>query len=309
MISEREERYQKLKERLPRVVEGVDLSQYSPICIGGPADLFFEVSSAHDLITAATEAQALDIPYFILGSASHVLISDSGFPGLVIKNNINKVAFLPDSSSVIVDSGVSVNRFLNEAAVRDLGGMEMFAGIFGTIGGALYNNLSVEDHIFSEFVEKITLLAPTTVLKHPSLLSVTPEWFEYSHGTSKLRRACSRCNPVILSAKIKMRHRNKEPVLAEMNEYRKKKQGKIPRDKWILGEIFKQQEYVNTIDIKGLKKGALALAKINHNYIINTGSGGAMEAFNLIKEMKKRAAENSQNLIEEIEYIGPFFEK
>src|ERR1700756_2850608 len=62
------------------------LASYTTFRIGGPADLYFEATTADELAMAVLAARELDVPYFVLGLGANILIGDKGFPGLVIRN-------------------------------------------------------------------------------------------------------------------------------------------------------------------------------------------------------------------------------
>ncbi len=322
MSTDPEAWYKALFKKLPNLKRGVVLAEASAFNSGGRADLFFEAKTPQQLILAASQANALKIPYTVLGSGSSVLISDSGFPGLVIKNRTSSLVFLPDSSGAIVDSGVTLSRFLNEATVRDFGGMERFGGIAKTVGGALYASLESFGEPIYNFIDKITLLNFSHHLSSPSLLSVDPEWFEFGYGRNRLRNSMDVNRPVILSVKFKMRHISKEAIFAKMREFIAARERLLPREKRYLGPIFLDpyagldldeedkksfSELLSIANFKNRRVGDAALSKRNPNYIVNLKRATSEEAKQLIDEIKSKVKSSSGiELKEEIEYIGPF---
>ena len=319
-------------ERLGRVLKGarshVMLRDFTTFHTGGPAELFFEAKNSKELIFAVSEAYKLGVPYFVLGGGSNVLISDAGFPGLVIKNSLSSLIFLPDSSEVIAESGVSVVRLVNEAAARELGGIEPFVTLPGTIGGALFGNAECFGEPLSQFVSKITLLIFDNRYQEPKLLAVEPEWFEYDYRDSKLKRLKGYFKPIILSAKFKLRHRKKEDILSEIKDYRQsrarlyqplaersagcffknpggKSHGKTPFPKeQTAGYLIEQAGF------KGKRLGGAMVSKLHANFIINYKNASSNDIWQLALMIKRRVKEMfNMELKEEVEFVGPFWEE
>ena len=80
--------YEELKKQFrDRIKEHELLAPYTTYKVGGPADLFFTTATADEFVEIVVAVRKLDIPFFILGGGSNILIGDGGFRGLVIKNN------------------------------------------------------------------------------------------------------------------------------------------------------------------------------------------------------------------------------
>ena len=106
--------------------------------IGGPARFFCEAKSEKELLEALRRAREKKVPWYILGSGSNLVVSDKGFPGLIIKANIRK--FSRDRSKVLAGAGNELLAFIRKINRLGLGGVERMAGIPGTIAGAIYGN-------------------------------------------------------------------------------------------------------------------------------------------------------------------------
>lgn len=127
------------------------LKEHTFLQIGGPAKIFFIAFTAGELIKIVKAARELKIPYFILGTGSKSMISDSGFDGLVIKNRtkniqvvsikgkVSKFGIGIEEAFVEVESGVSISKFAEFLNTQNLSSLEL-AGIPGSIGGNLFLN-------------------------------------------------------------------------------------------------------------------------------------------------------------------------
>ena len=127
------------------------LAPFTTFRIGGPADLLLEVTCADELAAAVTAARRHEVPFFRLGLGANILVGDRGFRGLVIRNRACGVELLPagsrqaDPSSprrLRAESGAVVYPDLIELAISHrLSGLEHYAGIPSTVGGAIWQNL------------------------------------------------------------------------------------------------------------------------------------------------------------------------
>ena len=143
------------------------LAQYTTFRIGGPADLYYESTSADDLATAVTSAREIGVDYFVLGLGANILVGDKGFRGLVIRNTGSAFTFASDGW-LHVESGAVMTRLIPEAVERNWSGLEHYVGIPSTVGGAVWQNLHFlspaperERTMFiAEVVESCELLGP-----------------------------------------------------------------------------------------------------------------------------------------------------
>ena len=148
------------------------MAPHTTFRVGGPAPLFIEPADTSSLITALSVFREQRIPYFILGGGSNIVVSDAGFDGAVVSMNSLKeivrsdmgcVPVLEDSVFLKCGAGLSVASLVNYCTGNHFTGMEPFAGLPGTIGGAVYMNarcfdLSISDVFASaEYIDTGTL--------------------------------------------------------------------------------------------------------------------------------------------------------
>lgn len=178
-----------------RIQQNILLNNYTTFRIGGPAKYFSVVNNKDDLIKAVEFAKSKYLPYFILGGGSNLLVSDSGFKGLVIKNEIKFIKIIktdqkinlsrakrlyiqttPASKTktlsffdldcqdqgepILVQAGAGVKfpYLVNYTLKRNISGLQWFSGVPGTIGGAIYFNIHGGNRLLSDYLWKATLL-------------------------------------------------------------------------------------------------------------------------------------------------------
>ena len=121
--------------KLKGVKKNVFLAPYTTFKIGGPAKYFYKAKDGQDLIMAIKAVKKANVPFFIFGGGSNILVSDKGFDGLVIK--IKRQKLKVKSDKVYADGGVLLIKLVNESLKAGLTGLEWLAGIPGTFGGAI----------------------------------------------------------------------------------------------------------------------------------------------------------------------------
>lgn len=152
-----------------RILEHINLSDYTSFHIGGPARYFVVATSAGEAVEAINFAKEKSLPVFVLGGGSNVLVSDGGFDGVVIKNEITGIERISESGAgdlandhviLKVGAGEDWDGFVSHAVGHGWGGIENLALIPGSVGASPVQNIGaygaeVKDVIIS--VEAIDL--------------------------------------------------------------------------------------------------------------------------------------------------------
>lgn len=126
-----------------QVEENVALAPLTTMRVGGGARYFVRVKNITDLSQAIEWAREKKLPFFILGGGSNTLVSDDGFPGLVIKIEVLGTVYENTHHGVraMVGAGEVWDDFVRDAVLRDLWGVENLSLIPGTVGGAAVQNI------------------------------------------------------------------------------------------------------------------------------------------------------------------------
>jgi len=274
--------YSHLKSNFPdsEIYQNHPLAPYTTVKIGGPADIFIHTKSSEELKNILHFIYDLSstISLTILGNGSNVLISDSGIRGIVIKNNSNEIEILPNNQ-VKVSSGVQLPQLINFTLDNNLVGLEEFAYIPSTVGGAIAGNIHGDDkHLFSQFVisvEKINDFIISAVL-------------QLNSGDTT-------------AAKQKFQNIiQKKSVIQSMNS---------------LGSVFKNTPNQDPsgmiidqkLNLKGYSIGDAQISPLHANFIVNNGHATAADYFQLVKFIQTQAQEKLGITLEpEIKFLGDF---
>ena len=187
------------------------MKKHTSFKIGGPADFFVKVSSKEELVEAIKYAKLKDVPIYILGNGSNVLVTDKGIRGLVIKIDLQdfNIEKFEDHAEVTVGSGYKMMSLSQRLSEEELSGFEELSGIPGTIGGALYMNAGA----YGKELKDITIC--TTCMDYNyNIIELTNEEQEFSYRSSIF----SRKHYIILDTKLRFDYGKKQDIHSNIME-------------------------------------------------------------------------------------------
>ncbi|MDB5244340.1 MAG: UDP-N-acetylenolpyruvoylglucosamine reductase [Parcubacteria group bacterium] len=150
----------------PTLQESVSLKERTTLNVGGQARYFIDATTIEQVRSAVRFARKRELPLFILGGGSNILISDEGYRGVVLSLSMRETQFNEDGTT-IASAGVVWDELVTETIARELSGLECLSGIPGTVGGAVVANAGAYGAECSDvFVsaEVIDLIDPTLPL-------------------------------------------------------------------------------------------------------------------------------------------------
>ena len=285
------------------------LAPYTTLGTGGKADLFVDVSSAEQLARAINLAGELDIKFFVIGGGSNLLVGDLGFRGLIIRNRLmgRKV----QGKSLIVGAGEDLDLIVDFAADNSLTGMEFAAGIWGTIGGAVYGNAGAFGSEIGNILHEAEIVDfKGNIRREPG------KYFEFTYRHSKLKKT----KEIVTEATFELDSGDKGEIDRRTLEIRQLRKHKHPVDIGSAGCFFKNiedphQEYgklpagklLEEIGAKTLSVGDARVFEKHANIIVNTGRARAKDIRTLADILKKKVKEKfGLDLEEEIISLGDF---
>jgi UDP-N-acetylmuramate dehydrogenase len=182
---------QTINATLPPIAiqEYVPLADKNTFNTGGSARFYCRPENYAQFAQALTFAQEKNIELFVLGKGANILISDQGFPGLVIHPHLSEITLIETLNDphgtvyVKAGAGVSIERIITWCFEHNIIGLEEFSGIPGTIGGAVYINLHYYEYALSDFLIQATLMHHTT----KEIITVDTAWLNFGYDQSKLQ--------------------------------------------------------------------------------------------------------------------------
>ncbi|MCZ6757563.1 MAG: UDP-N-acetylmuramate dehydrogenase [Bacteroidetes bacterium] len=298
-----------------RISEEIVLAPMTTFQIGGPADLYFEARSVDELVSSISAARDLDIPYFLLGRGANILVGDKGVRGLVVHNKAGRFEIDHKTQQLRAESGAIVwPDIITPVVDAGLSGLEHYAGIPSTVGGALWQNL----HFLSPpperertiFLEEVVLSAEI-LTPEGELKSVPNEYFDFGYDQSILHTS----GDIVLSATFQLEKGDPDLMrsIIEANlEWRRGRHPPLDTEPSV-GSIFKKIEGIGAgrlIDECGLKGTSIGGVEITHrhgNIMVNRGTGSARDVLDLIELVRETVLrETGYELEPEVAFVGEF---
>jgi UDP-N-acetylmuramate dehydrogenase len=291
----------------------VPLASYTSFRIGGPADVLYDATSADALATAVLAARARGISCFVLGLGANILVGDRGVRGLVIRNVAQRVEFQPDGI-VTAESGVVVADLISACVAHGRAGLEHFAGIPSTVGGAVWQNL----HFLSPAPERARTMFIADVVREVDLLdpqgirrTVDRDGMRFGYDTSLLHDP----GHVALAVTFALPAGDEAAMRRVIEDNLAWRGARHPNlDQFpSAGSVFKKIEGVGAgrlIDecgLKGFSIGGAQISPVHANFVVNAGGATAADVRALIAHAQDTvAARFGQHLETEIGFIGEF---
>jgi UDP-N-acetylmuramate dehydrogenase len=282
-----------------KIAIGEPLKEYTWFRIGGPADYYCEPADREDVVNIVGYFQKQHFPFLILGKGSNVLVSDDGIRGAVINLGNCLSSVHAEGNTVYAEAGVTIVRFVDFCVQRGLKGVEMLAGIPGTIGGALIMNAGAYGGEISDYLVDVELLNNGVI----ELRKKTEITFSY-------RRSGFR-NEVILGAGFTLPQGNKEEVVQIRKDLLLKRNRTQPTNMPNSGSMFKNPEgnfaarLIEQAGLKGTRIGGAQISEKHANFIVNHGDATARDVMGLINLAKKKVFENNGIHLElEVKLLG-----
>lgn len=308
-----------LKEKTGlEVEENVPLKNLTTMHVGGDARYLIVIRDVHELLQAGQAAIELGLKFFVLGGGSNIIVSDSGFDGVVIKNESGDMSI--EGNEAMVDSGIKLSVLIRKLSELDLGGLEFLSGIPGTLGGAVINNAGAFGDNIANHLKSVTILdyegEVRIVLRQDLHLGYRTSLFKKITEHEK--------RGIILRVRLVLRKGSREEIARKIDNYLRLRASQ-PKG-YSSGSYFKnphieliEKEWeevikdgripagylLERVNAKGRREGGIFVSKEHGNWIMNKGKGRAYEIKNLAESLKRDVDRHfGISLEEEIEYIG-----
>lgn len=196
------------------------MKNHTSFKIGGPADFFVTLKNVEEVKRVKKFSIENNIPFYIVGNGSNLLVKDNGIRGIVGKIDFDKIEIDEENGKVIVSSDYPVSKLARKCAKYDLSKMEFLAGIPGTVGGAVRMNAGAYGGETKDILEKVTFLDENLEIKE---LSNNELDFSYRHSIF-----CENSKYIILEAELKLEKDVEENINSRIDEMMKDRIGKQP---------------------------------------------------------------------------------
>ncbi|MCH8025667.1 MAG: UDP-N-acetylmuramate--L-alanine ligase [Chloroflexi bacterium] len=261
------------------------LSRHTTFGVGGPADAYVVAEDAEQLARIVLACREHDVPWFVLGSGSNILVGDGGIRGVVIENRARALTG-PEpgehgSAVFRAESGASFAGVARSLARRGFAGLEWASGIPGTLGGAVVYNAGAYGGCLGDALRSITIVNGTGASKE-----VPADELELVYRGSVFTRDQFR-DRVVLSAEFTLWPGDAEALMARVAELDARRLAAQPRGR-NAGSIFKNApehpawRLIEQVGLRGRRIGDAQISKKHCNFFVNAGHARAADVKHLI---------------------------
>ena len=284
------------------VEEGVLLSRFTTVGIGGPARAFAWPETLAQLEQALAWATDRELPVATVGLGSNLLVADAGFDGLVLKlaGELAKAGI--DGERLVAGGGAANAVCLHRARAAGLGGFEFACAIPGTVGGGVWMNAGAYGSDWAAILERALV-----VDGHGA------HWLGPEELGLTYRRSALRHGQVVARAEFRLEPRPEQEIKAKVSELQALRKAAQPTNKRTFGSVFKNPEHelsagrmLEACGLRGHQIGGAQISLRHANFIENAGEARSADAIALMDEARRRALEQfGVELEHEVEFLGP----
>ncbi len=329
-----EDFYQKLKGIVKdeQILIEEPLAKHTTFQIGGPAEFLLLPETNNQVVSVIKFCRESNIPFYVIGNGSNLLVSDKGYRGIIIKigqymSNIiiqpynrkdDNIQDSPNSETdtqevpageetlylVKAGAGVLLSKLANVIAEHELTGFEFASGIPGSLGGAVTMNAGAYDGEMKD-----SIIGATVADQSGNILYLNKEELKLSYRKSIIQEK----NYIVLDASFVFPLGDKEEIRNKMNNLNERRRDKQPLEYPSAGSTFKRPEgnYASKLimesGLRGFQVGNAQVSEKHCGFVINKGGATATDVMTLITEIKRIVFDKYGVMLEpEVRLLGDF---
>lgn len=284
----------------------VPMCEHTSFKIGGAADIMFVPEGEAELLFALNCAKKHDVPVFVMGNGSNLLVSDKGIRGLVIKLRAKTadIQFDRDNMLMTVSASTLFSVAVKNSVDEGFMGLEWGAGIPGTVGGAVSMNAGAYGGEIKDRLKSVRIISQTERGYEVSDVDVKYDDLAYRYSRFSFP------NAIVLSAVFSLMPDDSK-TRERMDSYTRRRTEKQPLSLPSAGSVFKRPEghfagaLIEEAKLKGFAVGGAQVSELHAGFIVNTGGATAEDVIKLIEIIKNKVYEKSGVMLcEELKLIG-----
>lgn len=298
--------YNKLKAivKEEQILPDEPMKKHTTFRIGGNADYFVKAENAAEVQGLISLCRDENVPYYIIGNGSNMLVGDNGFRGVMIQiykemNHINI-----EETVLTVQAGALLSLIANRALEAGLTGFEFAAGIPGTLGGAVVMNAGAYGGEMKD-----VLVSAKVLTEEGEILELRGEELELGYRTSIVAKK----GYIVLEAVIQLEKGDKEAVRARMDELKVQRVTKQPLEYPSAGSTFKRPtgyfagKLIDDAGLRGFQVGGAQVSEKHCGFVINKENATAQDVVKLMDAVSEKVKElYGVSLEAEVKKVGEF---
>lgn len=278
--------YNKLTEAIPgdAVLLDEPMKNYTTIKTGGLADIIVMPQSITEIQSVIKICKENDVPYFVMGKGSNLLVSDKGMRCVVVKLGDKFAKITIDGNDVIAQAGVSLSELSEKIMEKSLKGFEFAGGIPGTLGGATTMNAGAYGGEMKDIIKSVKALNT-----EGEIINLSSEELEFGYRTSMIQVK----NYIVLEVKMEFEKGNYEEIAKTTKDLMETRKAKQPLHLPSCGSVFKRPaghfagKLIEDSGLKGKKIGGAKVSKLHCGFIVNVDNATTNDVLDLIELIQK----------------------
>ena len=284
----------------PFGTKGEPMSKHTSLKIGGPAQFYLRVVSERDLAGAVNVAREHELPVFVLGGGTNLLVADEGIAGVVLHNDWAETSVV--GTEITASSGTPMASVAAVAARNGILGLEWMATVPGTVGGAVHGNAGA----FGSETKDVLVDAELMDL-HGRTWTATNADLRFAYRTSALQGTST----IVVRARFRGTPGDRDTAVRRIKEIANERIAKQPLAQPNTGSIFRNPpgdhagRLIEAAGLKGAIEGGAMVSTKHANFIVNIGDASAQDVKTLMDRCRSEVkAKFDVDLIPEVELVG-----
>ncbi len=281
----------------------VPLAPYTSMHVGGPARFLHEPEEASQVLESLSWARQNGCAFFVLGRGTNLVVSDSGFDGLVLHIGEHMKGLQREGCRITALAGTSLDQMVLEAITHGLAGMERLAGIPGGVGGAVTMNAGAFEQSIDQCLTRVFGVGPG------GPFSRQRNEIEFGYRQSPFQNS----GEIVLKAEFEFVPGDPRLLQAAARDTLERRQAKQPWDQHSAGSAFKRPAghfagaLIEKAGLKGFRIGDAAVSEKHAGFVVNLGHASAAEVREVILRVRDEVERSSGVRLEpEVIFVGRF---
>lgn len=287
-----------------RVLVDEPMKRHTTFRIGGPADFFLLPSTVDEVRGILEICREEELPYFILGNGSNLLVSDKGYRGVIIQLYRNFSNISVEGNEICASSGALLSQIAAAARNASLTGFEFAGGIPGTLGGAVFMNAGAYGGELKDVLKEAVVMT-----EQGEILTLPVEKLDMGYRTSRIKKA----GYLILEARLVLEQGDMDKIRDITKDLTEKRVSKQPLEYPSAGSTFKRPEgyfavkLIMDAGLRGYQVGDAQVSEKHCGFVINKGNATAADVLTLIENVREKVQEQFGVTLEpEVKFLGEF---
>lgn len=298
--------YEFIEAHVPKedILLNEPMNKHTTFRVGGEAQCFVRISDVRQLMKLVPYFKLIEVPYFVLGNGSNLLVGDKGYEGIILQVGSKMNQITVEGTHIVAGAGALLSTVAKCAAENGLTGFEFASGIPGTLGGGIVMNAGAYDGEMKQVVEQVTVMNG-----QGELMEFDNETMEFGYRTSIIKNRPF----IVLSSVIELKSGDKNEIQAKMDDFSARRKEKQPLEFASAGSTFKRPEgyfagkLIMDAGLRGYSIGGARVSEKHCGFVINTGRASAADVAEVIREVQERVKDKFGVTLEtEVIFLGNF---